>query len=221
LIAGRIRAAFPDHDLLGEEGSRGAEAPSPFRWVIDPLDGTTNFTHALPTFAVSIGLEENGVPLVGVVYDPMRDELFVGRRCGGASLNNQPIRASSIDSLDRSLLVTGFSYDLERRARQAATWRDLLTRVQAIRQTGSAALNLCYIAAGRLDGYWERGISPWDVAAGALIVMEAGGTVTDLNGGPFRSDDRQILASNGFLHSALLDIMARHPDDSAGPSELG
>lgn len=221
LIAGRIRAAFPDHEFLGEEGSRGASAPSPFRWVVDPLDGTTNFTHGLPTFAVSIGLEENGVPLVGVVYYPMRDEMFVGRRGGGATLNNQPIRATTIDALGSSLLVTGFSYDLAQRARQAATWRDLLTQVQAIRQTGSAALNLCYIASGRLDGYWERGISPWDVAAGALIVMEAGGTVTDLNGGPFRSDDRQILASNGFLHSALLDVMARHPDDPPDPSGLG
>jgi myo-inositol-1(or 4)-monophosphatase len=221
LIAGRIRAEFPEHDLLGEEGSRGADAPSPFRWVIDPLDGTTNFTHGLPTFAVSIGLEEDGIPLIGVVYDPMRDELFVGRRCGGATLNHQAIRASTIDALGGSLLVTGFSYDLELRARQTATWRDLLTRVQAIRQTGSAALNLCYIAAGRLDGYWERGISPWDVAAGALIVMEAGGKITDLSGGPFRSDDRQILASNGFLHDELLEVMARHPDDFAYPVRLG
>jgi myo-inositol-1(or 4)-monophosphatase len=121
LIAGSIRAAFPDHELLGEEGSRGASAPSPFRWVVDPLDGTTNFTHGLPTFAVSIGLEENGVPLIGVVYDPMRDEMFAGRRGGGATLNNQPIRASAIDALGSSLLATGFSYDLELRVRQAAT----------------------------------------------------------------------------------------------------
>ena len=221
LIARRLQDAFPGHDLLGEEGSRGAAFDSPFRWVIDPLDGTTNFAHGLPTFAVSIGLEEHGAPVVGVVYDPIRDELFVARRGGGATHNGRPIRVSTVDRLFRSLLVTGFSYNLERRARQAETWRDLLTRVQAIRQTGSAALNLCYIAAGRLDGYWERGISPWDVAAGALVVTEAGGTVTNMSGGPFRSDDRQILATNGLLHDELLSVVMRHAEDLAGETSLG
>jgi len=212
-IAGQLRAAFPTHDLLGEEGSRGTSAGSPFRWVIDPLDGTTNFAHGLPTFAVSIGLEEEGTPVVGVVYDPMREEFFSSRRGEGAKLNGLPLRVSKTNELIRSLLVTGFSYDMDRRARQAETWRDFLTRVQAIRQTGSAALNLCYIAAGRLDGYWERGISPWDVAAGALMVTEAGGAVTDMAGGTFRSDDRQIVASNGILHGDLLEVIARHPDE--------
>jgi myo-inositol-1(or 4)-monophosphatase len=209
-IADRLRTLCPEHDLLCEEGSVGTTAGAAFRWVVDPLDGTTNFTHGLPTFAVSIALEEAGLPVIGVVYDPMRDELFVARRGGGATLNGAPIHVSGVDRLISSILVTGFSYDFERRAQQAEIWRDFLTRVQAIRQTGSAALNLSYIAAGRLDGYWERGISPWDVAAGAVIVTEAGGTVTNMRGGSFRPDDREILASNGRLHTDLRDVIAMH-----------
>ena len=212
LIASRLRDAYADHLLLCEEGSRGEALDSTYRWVVDPLDGTTNFAHGLSTFAVSIALEEAGLPIIGVVYDPMRDELFVSQRGGGTTLNGEVIHVSHTDRLIASILVTGFSYDFERRARQAETWRDFLIRVQAIRQTGSAALNLCYIAAGRLDGYWERGISPWDVAAGALMVMEAGGTVTDMSGGPFSSDDREILASNGALHTDLLSVIAAHED---------
>jgi len=209
-IADRLRTLCPDHDLLCEEGSVGAASGANYCWVVDPLDGTTNFAHGLPTFAVSIALEDAGVPVVGVVYDPMRNELFVARQGGGASLNGAPIVVSAVDELIASILVTGFSYDLARREQQAEVWRDFLTRVQAIRQTGSAALNLCYIAAGRLDGYWERGLSPWDVAAGAVIVTEAGGTVTDMRGGPFRSSAREILASNGRLHGKLLDVIATH-----------
>ena len=210
LIADRLRVVCPEHDLLCEEGSVGATSGATYRWVVDPLDGTTNFAHGLPTFAVSIALEDAGVPVVGVVYDPMRDELFVARKGGGATLNGMPIVVSAVDQLIASILVTGFSYDFARREQQAEVWRDFLTRVQAIRQTGSAALNLCYIAAGRLDGYWERGLSPWDVAAGAVIVTEAGGTVTDMRGGPFRSDDREILASNGRLHGNLLEVIGAH-----------
>jgi myo-inositol-1(or 4)-monophosphatase len=216
LIADRLRALCPEHDLLCEEGSVGATAGASYRWVVDPLDGTTNFAHGLPTFAVSIALEEAGIPVVGVVYDPMRDELFVARQGSGATLNGAPLHVSRVDRLISSILVTGFSYDFERRAQQAEVWRDFLTRVQAIRQTGSAALNLCYIAAGRLDGYWERGIWPWDVAAGALIVTEAGGTVTNMRGGSFHSDDREVLASNGRLHGDLLDVIAAHAIVSAG-----
>ena len=210
LIAGRLRVVCPEHDLLCEEGSVGATSGATYRWVVDPLDGTTNFAHGLPTFAVSIALEDAGVPVIGVVYDPMRDELFVARKGGGSTLNGMPVVVSAVDQLIASILVTGFSYDFARRDQQAEVWRDFLTRVQAIRQTGSAALNLCYIAAGRLDGYWERGLSPWDVAAGAVIVTEAGGTVTDMHGGVFRSDDREILASNGRLHSKLLEVIGTH-----------
>lgn len=221
LIADRLRTLCPEHDLLCEEGSVGATAGAAFRWVVDPLDGTINFAHGLPTFAVSIALEDAGIPVVGVVYDPMRDELFVARRGGGATLNGAPIHVSFVDRLISSMLVTGFSYDFERRAQQAEVWRDFLTRVQAIRQTGSAALNLCYIAAGRLDGYWERGISPWDVAAGAVIVTEAGGSVSNMRGGSFHSDGREILASNGKLHGDLLEVIAEHEVAAAGHLQLG
>lgn len=214
LIADMIRGSFPDHDLLGEEGARG-NAASAFRWVVDPLDGTTNFAHNLPHFAVSIGLEHDGEPLAAAVYDPMRDELYAAGRGRGATLNGDPLRVSTTADLIGSLVVTGFSYDLERRKQQAAVWRRFLLQVQAIRQTGSAALNLCYVAAGRLDGYWERGIAPWDVSAGALVLREAGGSISDFAGGPFRSDDRVILASNGYLHQAMLAILGE------GDSEFG
>ena len=222
LIASRLRETCPDHQLLCEEGSLGATTPSAFRWVVDPLDGTTNFAHGLPTFAVSIALEEFGVPVVGVIYDPMRDEMFVARRGHGAALNGVRLRVSSTAALISSILVTGFSYDFAKRGHQADIWRDFLTQVQAIRQTGSAALNLCYIAAGRLDGYWERGIQPWDVAAGALMVAEAGGAVTDFRGGAFRSDGREVLASNSSLHDHLLAVIARHPpaDTPLDPARL-
>jgi len=210
LIVERIRAAYPDHDLLGEEGARGTASATGLQWIIDPLDGTTNFAHHLPTFAVSIGLEQHGKPLLGVVYDPMREECFTAARGEGARLNGQPIRVSATPELIRSMLVTGFSYDRETRLKQAHLWRVFIPQVQAIRQTGSAALNLCYLAAGRFDGYWERGISAWDVAAGACILQEAGGTVTDLDGGPFSSADRVILGSNGLLHPAMLEMIRMH-----------
>ena len=223
LIASRLREACPDHELLCEEGSLGAALPSSYRWVVDPLDGTTNFAHGLPTFAVSIALEESGVPAIGIVYDPMRDEMFSARRGHGAALNGIPIQVSSTDALISAILVTGFSYDFAKRAHQADIWRDFLTRVQAIRQTGSAALNLCYIASGRLDGYWERGIQPWDIAAGALMVSEAGGRVSDLAGGAFRTAGREILASNGPLHEPLLAVIARHTsiDEPLANAQLG
>jgi len=214
LIAGRIRAAFPDHRLIGEEGARGATDAagaadvSPYRWLIDPLDGTTNYAHGFPHFAVSIALEHEEAPLVGVVYDPIRDEIFAAARGKGATRNGQPLRVSTTAEPVRSLLATGFSYNLAQRETQAIIWRALLTQVQAIRQTGSAALNLCYIAAGRLDGYWESPLQPWDVAAGALIVTEAGGQVSDFAGGPFNPFGAEVVASNSLLHPTLLATIA-------------
>ena len=213
LIASRLRSAFPDHDLLGEEGSRSENAGARFRWVIDPLDGTTNFAHGLPTFAVSIALEDAGLPVAGVIYDPMRNELYRAVKGGGASLNGEPIRASRVDQLNAAVLVTGFAHTLEQRRRQGAAWCGVLEHVLALRQTGSAALNLCYVAAGRLDGYWERGIQPWDVSAGALLVSEAGGQVSNRAGGPFISDERDMVATNGVLHQDLLTMLGDFPDE--------
>ena len=213
LIASRLRSAFPDHDLLGEEGSRSENAGARFRWVIDPLDGTTNFAHGLPTFAVSIALEDAGLPVAGVIYDPMRNELYRAVKRGGASLNGEPIRASWVDQLNAAVLVTGFAHTLEQRRRQGAAWCGVLEHVLALRQTGSAALNLCYVAAGRLDGYWERGIQPWDVSAGALLVSEAGGQVSNRAGGPFISDERDMVATNGVLHQDLITMLGDFPDE--------
>ena len=213
LIASRLRSAFPDHDLLGEEGSRSENAGARLRWVIDPLDGTTNFAHGLPTFAVSIALEDAGLPVAGVIYDPMRNELYRAVKGGGASLNGEPIRASRVDQLNAAVLVTGFAHTLEQRRRQGAAWCGVLEHVLALRQTGSAALNLCYVAAGRLDGYWERGIQPWDVSAGALLVSEAGGQVSNRAGGPFISDERDVVATNGVLHQELVTMLGDFPDE--------
>ncbi|HEU5431689.1 MAG TPA: inositol monophosphatase family protein [Thermomicrobiales bacterium] len=210
LIAERLRARYPTHRLLGEEGARGAaesEAASPYRWVVDPLDGTTNFAHGMPGFAVSIGLEYEGTPIVGVVFDPIHDELYVARQGGGATLNGTQLQVSAVPDLLRSLLATGFSYDLAKRPTQAEIWLAFLTRVQAIRQTGSSALNLCSVAAGRLDGYWEDAVSPWDVAAGVLMVREAGGAVSRYGGEPFASDDGNLVASNGLIHQAMLAVL--------------
>ncbi|MCA9876885.1 MAG: inositol monophosphatase [Thermomicrobiales bacterium] len=212
-IASHLRGAFPEHDLLGEEGSRSENTGARYRWVIDPLDGTTNFAHGLPTFAVSIALEDAGKPVVGVVYDPMRNELFRAIQGGGSTLNGESINVSDVDRVNRAVLASGFAHDQAQRQRQGAAWCAVLECVQGLRQTGSAALNLCYVAAGRIDGYWERGIQPWDVSAGALLVSEAGGMVSDRAGGPFDAHDRVVVATNGRLHQELLTILGQYPDE--------
>jgi myo-inositol-1(or 4)-monophosphatase len=211
LIASRIRQAFPHHRLLGEEGARGAgfdghEAPE-FGWVVDPLDGTTNYAHGYPHFAVSIALEQRGTVILGVVYDPMRDELFVGERGRGATLNGKPIQVSATDQLIRSLLATGFPYDIEQRAENSAIWDIFLNASQGTRRDGAAALNLCYVAAGRLDGFWERPLQPWDIAAGGLIILEAGGTVTTYDEESFDPYRREVIASNGHIHEAMVGVV--------------
>jgi len=213
LVERRISSAFPEHRLVGEEGiarDPGSGADASFAWIVDPLDGTTNFAHGYPHFAVSIALAFERTVLLGVIYDPMRDELFVAERGRGATLNGRPLRVTSTDDLIRALLSTGFSYDLSERAGQLEIWNDLQGRTQGIRRDGAAALNLAYVAAGRLDGFWERPLQPWDMAAGALLVEEAGGLVTDYAGGAFTPFGEGVVAGNSAIHRAMLDaILAR------------
>jgi myo-inositol-1(or 4)-monophosphatase len=203
-IVSRLLGAFPDHAVLAEE-SGATDGRSEYRWLIDPLDGTTNYAHGLPIFAVSVALERSGVVELGVAYDPTRDECFVAGRGCGATLNGEAIRVSSVDGLDQALLVTGFPYDIRTSGEtNLPEYAALSVRAQAVRRLGSAVLDLCYVACGRLDGYWELALGPWDMAAGGLIVQEAGGQVANVRGGPWRLEGPGILASNGLVHDAIL-----------------
>jgi myo-inositol-1(or 4)-monophosphatase len=183
-ISEMLRSQRPDDGLLGEEGL-DSEGSSGRRWVVDPLDGTTNYLYRLRAWCVSVGLEDADGALVGVVHDPLSDETFVASRGGGARLNGAPIRVRDHDRLDTALVGTGFGYDADVRAGQAELLRRVLPRVRDVRRAGAAALDLCHVAAGRLDGYYERGLQPWDTAAGALLVEEAGGRVKPVLGGRF------------------------------------
>jgi len=217
LILERLLAAYPDHAILAEESGAieaGADRPSEYRWHIDPLDGTTNYAHGVPIYAVSIALERAGTLILGVAYDPSHDECWVAERGKGATLNGEPIRVSGCASLDQSLLVTGFPYDIRTTDETNLLEHALLSmRSQAVRRLGSAVIDLCYVAGGRLEAFWELTLGPWDMAAGGLIVLEAGGRVTDVHGGPWRLDGPGILASNGLLHEPLLEALgeARRP----------
>ena len=203
-IVACIRSHFPDDAILSEE--RGAEpGRSLYRWVIDPLDGTTNYTHRLPIFCVSVAVEAGGQVLAGTVYDPTRDEMFAARRGTGASLNGQRLRVSEEGDLGAALLVTGFGYDIRTNPRNnLQQFADLSRRARAVRRLGSAALDLCYVAAGRLDGYWELSIGAWDVAAGALLIEEAGGLVSRIGGEAYDIFCGEVLATNGKIHGALV-----------------
>jgi myo-inositol-1(or 4)-monophosphatase len=203
-----VAERFPDHDVLAEEfgasGARGAR----HRWIFDPIDGTTNFAHGLPIFCSSIALELSGVPDVAAVYDPTRRELFTAARGEGAFLNGRPIHVSSADRLVDAMLVTGFPYDVhDRVAEIVGLFGAFVGQARAVRRLGSAALDLCYVGAGRLDGFWESDLKPWDIAGGALIVEEAGGRVTDLNGRRFTSRAGSVLAANEALHTAMLEVV--------------
>ncbi|MGQ0644827.1 MAG: inositol monophosphatase family protein [Elusimicrobiota bacterium] len=206
-----LKARFPGHNFLTEESIPSVSA-SAYRWIIDPLDGTTNFAHGIPHAAVSIGLEKNGRMVAGGILDPFKDELFLAVRGRGARLNGRPIRVSRASRLIDSLLVTGFPYDrLSRAAFYVAPYEKFLTCTQEVRRLGAAALDLAYVACGRFDGYWEYKLHPWDAAAGWLIVEEAGGKLTDYRGRPFAMDGAgQTLCSNGRIHGAMVRILRGH-----------
>jgi len=210
LIVDGIRAQRPEDAILAEEGG-GTDAPAAgWRWVIDPLDGTTNYAHGYPRFCVSIGVEHRGIAMVGVVYDPLLDELFSAVRGGGASLNGRPLRVSSETRLDHAMLSTGFAYDVHSSTDDNLDhFAAFAKTVQAIRRDGSAALNLCYVAAGRFDGFWELKLRPWDVAAGILIVEEAGGRTSDFSGQRSCTSGLETVASNTQLHEPMLEILQR------------
>lgn len=211
LLLQRIAERFPLHGVLGEETGAHAASGSDVRWIVDPLDGTTNFAHNYPFFCVSVGVEVAGVMTAGAVYDPVSDEMFDAAAGHGARLNGAPIHVSPCERIEDALLVTGFPYDVrEYPERHVPLFQDMLVRAQGIRRDGSAALNLCYLAMGRFDGFWEGSLSAWDVAAGSLIVREAGGVLSDYQGGTFRLDGRQICAANPTLHAAMLDVLAQH-----------
>jgi myo-inositol-1(or 4)-monophosphatase len=204
-----VSERFPDHQVLAEElGGEAAAPPGPC-WVFDPIDGTTNFTHGLPIFCSSLALEIDGVAEVAAVYDPNRRELFTAERGGGAFLNGRPLRVSATETLVDAMLVTGFPYDIHSRIEEiVGLFGAFVGRARAVRRLGSAAIDLCYIAAGRMDGFWESDLKPWDIAGGALIVAEAGGRVTNMDGSAFASRAGHVLATNGLLHDLMLEVVS-------------
>jgi len=202
-----IRKSFPEHDILTEE-SKGYEKESDYKWVIDPLDGTTNYAHGFPVYCISIGLEKEGEIILGVVYNPVLEELFVAEKNKGAFLNGKKIHVSSQRKLSRSLLATGFPYDIrESKVNNLDHFRNFALKSQAIRRAGAAALDLCYLAKGIFDGFWELKLSPWDTAAGSLIVKEAGGKVTNFSGKKFSIYQKNILATNGKIHNQMVSVL--------------
>jgi myo-inositol-1(or 4)-monophosphatase len=214
-IIGIIKGAFPDHSILTEE-SEGKSTESEYKWVIDPLDGTTNYAHDFPSYCVSIALEKEREIILGVVYNPNLDELFIAEKGKGAYLSRgeetkegkRRISVSQAEQLSQSLLATGFPYDIRTSEIDNMNhFANFYKRSQAIRRAGSAALDLCYLAMARFDGFWELKLSPWDTAAGSLLVSEAGGKVTDFSGGPFNIYLKEILASNGQIHQQMIDVL--------------
>lgn len=206
MIIERIRKAFPGHSILAEESGE-SDAKSEYQWIIDPLDGTTNYAHGFPFFCVSIAVARDGVINTGVVYDPTRDELFTAEDGGGAYLNCDRIKISGTLTVDGALIATGFAYHPVERLNNLKYMGKVLEVAQAVRRAGSAALDLCYVASGRFDGFWEQGLKPWDTAAGQLIVKEAGGKVTTMAGLPFDVYQKDVVATNGKIHPQLLSIL--------------
>jgi myo-inositol-1(or 4)-monophosphatase len=212
LIVERVRSHYPRHAILAEEAGEivaigGQQAD--YKWIVDPLDGTTNYAHGYPVFCVSIALEHEGQIVVGVVYDPLRDEMFAAARGEGATLNNRRLRVSDVSEINRALVCTGFPYDVRSRTEFARHFANFIMSAQSVRRDGAAALDLAYVAAGRFDGFWEEGLRPWDVAAGALLIEEAGGRVTRYDGSPFRVYNPPVIASNGLIHEAMIEVLHR------------
>jgi myo-inositol-1(or 4)-monophosphatase len=209
LIIRRILARYPNHAILAEEsGVSGTRDTGASKWIIDPLDGTTNFAHQYPFFCVSIGFEQAGNILCGAVYDPCRDEMFSGGRGVGSFVNGRPLRVSSVDKLSGALILTGFPYGVRQKMKAAMSqFEAFLFQSQAVRRGGSAALDLCYIAQGRCDGFWEMDLHPWDTAAGLVILEEAAGRLTDFAGNPFSIYGKQIVASNGRIHDEMVAVL--------------
>ncbi len=207
LITNILHARFPTHKVIAEESAVSGQE-SPYRWYIDPLDGTTNFAHSFPHFGVSIALAHESQMLVGVVYDPLRDETFCASRGNGATLNGSPIHVSPSPTLDQALVLTGFPYDRRKRSEfYLRFYQAFMVRTQGVRRSGSAALDLCYVACGRADAFWEWRLHPWDTAAGALIVEEAGGRMSNFSDEPFDITGEQTLASNGLLHQEMVEVL--------------
>jgi myo-inositol-1(or 4)-monophosphatase len=203
LITRRIRERWPGHNIMGEEGTR-TEQGSEYRWYVDPLDGTTNFAHTYPVFCVSLGLECGEQRVAAVVFDPTRNEMFTAEKGGGAYLNGQRIQVSRVANLAESLVATGFPSHKRHKNPNIFFYHQITLKTHGVRRAGSAALDLCSVACGRFEGFWEFNLNPWDTAAGVLIVEEAGGAVTRFDGQPFRIDSRETLASNGLIHDALV-----------------
>ncbi|MDX9746003.1 MAG: inositol monophosphatase family protein [Syntrophales bacterium] len=209
LIINKIRALYPNHDIMTEE-SRGVATGADYRWIVDPLDGTTNYAHGYPVFCVSLALERRGTICCGAVYNPMLNEMFCAERGGGAHLNGEKIRVSATTVLSESLLATGFPYDIrESDENNISYFNYMAVNAQAIRRAGSAALDMAYVAAGRFDGFWELKLMPWDTAAAWLLITEAGGSVTDLFGEPFSLQSPHVLASNGIIHGDMKAVLSR------------
>jgi myo-inositol-1(or 4)-monophosphatase len=209
MIIAAIKKRYPEHDFLCEE-SGYAKVSSDYRWIIDPLDGTTNYAHGLPVYSVTIGLEYRGEMILGVVYNPSMDELFTAEKGKGAFLNNKRIKVSATKKLIESLVVTGFAYTINKQPEPEVThFRNFITESQAVRRLGSAALDLAYVACGRFDGFWEGTLNAWDLAAGVLLVTEAGGKWTDYSGKQSTVYNRQLLTSNGLIHDEMIKVLGR------------
>ena len=209
LIVERIKSYYPRHSILAEESGEavivGGDAA--WKWIVDPLDGTTNYAHGYPCFCVTLALEHENEIVIGVTFDPTRDELFAAEKGQGASLNGRRIRVSETDSLSEALVVTGFPYDFKQRDNFARHLTNFMLSSRGVRRDGSAAIDMAYVACGRYDGFWEEGLNPWDVAAGLLLINEAGGRVTYYDDSPFSVYTPPICASNGYIHSQMIDLL--------------